>query len=224
MFRPNIIERINHKIKDKTKFIFAKHNREKLDNVDFTIISNNCWGGICYEYFGIKKKSPTVGSFIMTDDYLNFIEKLDFYLAKELEIIPLNKSKHYEIWKDDLELKNVPIGRLGDVEIVFLHYKNPEVAKAKWNSRVQRINKENMIFKFSYMNGCTDGDIHRFIDMKLPGKKICFVKDSKTAQLDNSLVYYPGFEDSEQIFNDTYYWNKYVDVIKFINTGKVIPK
>ena len=48
----------------------------------------------------------------MTDDYLNFIEKLDFYLAKELEIIPLNKSKHYEIWKDDLELKNVPIGRL----------------------------------------------------------------------------------------------------------------
>lgn len=160
----------------------------------------------------------------MTDDYLNFIEKLDFYLAKELEIIPLNKSKHYEIWKDDLELKNVPVGRLGDVEIVFLHYKNPEVAKAKWNSRVQRINKENMIFKFSYMNGCTDRDIHRFIDMKLPGKKICFVKDSKTAKLDNSLVYYPGFEDSKQIFNDTYYWNKYVNVIKFINTGKVIPK
>ena len=60
--------------------ISAPLKRKKLNNTDFTIISNNCWGGICYDHFGIEKQSPTVGCFIMTDDYLTFIENLDYYL------------------------------------------------------------------------------------------------------------------------------------------------
>lgn len=179
-------------------------------------------GGVCYDHYGIKKLSPTVGSFIMTDDYLNFIENLDYYLSRELQIIPMEQSKHYELWRDDSAMKEVPIGLLGDVEIVFLHYKNPKMAKEKWNRRVQRINKENMIFKFSYMNNCTDKDIERFANMDLPGKKICFVKDEATALMDKCYVHYHGFENSNQIYNDTYYWDNYFDVTKFINTGDIV--
>ena len=80
MFTPTFSERVIHKIKIKTMAISAPLKRKKLNNTDFTIISNNCWGGICYDHFGIEKQSPTVGCFIMTDDYLTFIENLDYYL------------------------------------------------------------------------------------------------------------------------------------------------
>lgn len=160
----------------------------------------------------------------MTDDYLKFIENLDYYLEQSLDFIEIEQSKHYQEWKDDKSLQNVPIGLLGDVEIVFLHYKNKNIAKQKWEKRVKRINKKNLIFKFSYMNNCHDDDIKRFVDMKLPGKKICFVKDLKMSEIDNCLVYYKGFEHDKQIYNDTYYWNKYIDVVEFINEGNVIQK
>ena len=33
----------------------------------------------------------------------------------------------------------------------------------------------------------------------------------------NCGVYYPGFENDEQIENDTFFWNKYFDVTDFLN-------
>lgn len=224
MFKPTITERIVHKIDMKTMKMFAPYRRRQLSNTDFTIISNNCWGGVCYDHFGLEKLSPTVGCFIMTDDYLRFIMNLDYYLLQDLVFIPLWKTKHYEEWKNDPDMRNVPIGVLGDVEIVFLHYRDPELAKAKWCRRVQRINRDNLIFKFSYMNNCSVSDINRFVNMTLPGKKICFVKDDSIAQIDSCLVYYRGFEDSDQIYNDTYYWDKYFDVTSFINDGVIYSK
>lgn len=224
MFKPTITERIIYKIERKTMPLFAPFRRKKLNNTDFTIISNNCWGGVCYDYFGIAKLSPTVGCFIMTDDYLKFIENLNYYLKQELVFITLDKSKHYEEWKKDPDMRNVPIGVLDDIEIAFLHYRDSSVAKEKWNRRVKRVNSSNLIFKFSYMNNCSDDDIARFVKMQLPGKKICFVKDADVAQLESCLVHYRGFEDFEQIYYDTFYWNKYFDVTTFINTGIIVAR
>ena len=95
MFRPTLLERIVHKVDEKTIPLFADFKRAKLNNTDFTIISNNCWGGVCYNQFGIKKLSPTVGCFIMTDDYLKFITNLNYYLEQELKIIRVEDARHY---------------------------------------------------------------------------------------------------------------------------------
>ena len=38
-------EIIEHKIKKLAVPVMAGHNRKKLNNIDFSIISNNCWGG-----------------------------------------------------------------------------------------------------------------------------------------------------------------------------------
>lgn len=224
MFRPTLLERIVHKVDEKTIPLFAGFKRAKLNNTDFTIISNNCWGGVCYNHFGIKKLSPTVGCFIMTDDYLKFITNLNYYLEQELKIIRVEDARHYPFWKEDSCMKNVPIGVLDDVEIAFLHYKDSEVAKDTWNRRAQRVNRSNLIFKFSYMNQCTKEDLDTFIEMQLPGKKLCFVKDAETAKKDRCLVYYKGFEKDNQISNDTYYWDRYFDVVKFINQGIVAQR
>ncbi len=36
----------------------AKERQKKLLGKDFTIISNNCWGGMIYESYNLPKNSP----------------------------------------------------------------------------------------------------------------------------------------------------------------------
>lgn len=59
----NIKERmLRQRLKLRRVFnrIFGKFRQRKLNSTDFTIISNNCWGGVVYEYYNIQKNSPTV--------------------------------------------------------------------------------------------------------------------------------------------------------------------
>lgn len=62
---------------------------------------------------------------------------------------------------------------------------------------------------------CELKDLYEFDRMKLPGKKFVF---TKIPRRDISCgIYYPGFEKQDQIYNDTFYWNRYFDVEEFIN-------
>ena len=49
---------------------FRKSRHKKLTNTNFTIISNNCWGGVIYESYDLPKNTPTAGMFFMADDYI----------------------------------------------------------------------------------------------------------------------------------------------------------
>lgn len=70
---------------------------------------------------------------------------------------------------------NKPIGRIEDIEIIFLHYNSKEEAYEKWNKRIKRVNHSNLIVKFSEQNLCEYEDLVAFVN--LPYKnKICFVK------------------------------------------------
>ena len=192
---------------------FAVFRRSRLKRADFTIISNNCWGGVCYEYFGMQKKSPTVGTFLFATDYIKFVKKLRNYLNKEITFLCAEKSKHYDyIKKNNI---HCPIGLLDDIEIFFLHYPNENTARDKWNRRIKRINWDNMIFKFSLMNECTLRELKEFDDAKLPGKKLMFV--NKPNMGFKHGIYYPGYEQDTTIENDTFYWNRYINVVKFLN-------
>lgn len=68
--------------------------RKKLTNCEFTIISNNCWGGVVYEAYNLKKQSPTVGMFFMADDYIKFCKDIKYYLGQEMEFIKPEESKY----------------------------------------------------------------------------------------------------------------------------------
>lgn len=63
----------------RTGKLFTKHRTKQLVNKQFTIISNNCWGGMIYESYNLPKESPTVGLFFMADDYINFLKHLKEY-------------------------------------------------------------------------------------------------------------------------------------------------
>lgn len=222
MFEPTLIERIKHKIDTETQGIRSHALRKQLNNEDFSIISNNCWGGVTYEHYGIKKMSPTIGAYIFADDYLELIANLKYYLARKLNLITVKESRHKnEIIENGTP--NVIVGKLvhedgiKSVEIVFLHYKDPKVIMEKWERRKQRMNYDNLIFKFSYQNGCTEEHIKKFDEMNLPGKKFVFVNKPEDVKKYSCAVYYPGFENNDQVENDTFYWNKYFDVTAFLN-------
>ncbi len=105
---------------------FAQARQKKLLGKDFTIISNNCWGGMIYESYNLPKNSPTVGLFFFAEDYICFLKDLKGFVTAHLKFIRPEDSK----WKTRPELVNdkgfghYPIGQLstggGDSRNLFL--------------------------------------------------------------------------------------------------------
>ena len=217
MFKPTIYQRVRRKINRLR--LLQPLRRLLLNNKDFSIISNNCWGGICYEYFGMRKDSPTIGLWFFAEDYIKFVSNLKYYLSLEMIIINPKEAKCYSKL---IEMKSTDglVGVLGDIEISLLHYHDPEIALKKWNRRVKRINYDNLILKFSYMNGCTYDLLKDFDELDLSKissnyKKIMFVP--KPMPEFKSSIYVKGFEGSGQISNDTFVFNQYFDLFRFLN-------
>ena len=65
----------------------ANFRKKQLKSTEFTIISNNCWGGIVYESYNLPKQSPTTGLFFMAKDYIEFSSDLKRYIYGELTFI-----------------------------------------------------------------------------------------------------------------------------------------
>ena len=148
-----------------------KLRRKKINKFDFTIISNNCWGGTIYQSYGLRYNTPTVGLFFMAEDYIKFVSNIREYLKCELRFINYKESKRYKMLGEKI---NYPIAQLNDIEIYFMHYKTEYEAKEKWKRRCERINWNKILFKFSNQNYCEKEHIEKF--MNLPEKnKICFV-------------------------------------------------
>lgn len=147
--------------------------RNKLVHTDFSIISNNCWGGSIYQKYGLAYQSPTAGLFLLGHDFVKFAERLDHYVACELEFIPWEESSYYEVIKNN---KPYPVARLDDIEIYFMHYPTEKEAAEKWYRRAKRINHEHILFKLSQREGCAKEDVEKFMSLPLRNK-ICFAYD-----------------------------------------------
>lgn len=98
---------------------FANYRKKKLKSIDFTIISNNCWGGMIYESYNLPKESPTVGMFFMAKDYIEFLSDLKGYVNGKLTFIKPEESR----WKDmpqisgDKRFGLYPVGVLSNGKI-----------------------------------------------------------------------------------------------------------
>lgn len=96
-------EGLRLRVLKKIRLLFAKSRNKKLINKEFTIISNNCWGGMIYESYNLPKMSPTVGLFFMADDFIRFCSDIKRYTSAELTFIPPESSKY----ADDLKKMGV---------------------------------------------------------------------------------------------------------------------
>ena len=171
-------------------------------------------GGVVYQYYNIPYLSPTAGVYFFAEDYMRFVKNLRYYMSHEVRSITANESAHKEtLYK--LHQENVPIGLIDDVEVVFLHYKTFEEAVEKWNRRKSRINWDNLYIKMSFQNECKDEYVYEFD--RLPYRnKLFFV--TKDYGVQSQIIMKDRLGDS-MILNDTDWFNKFIDVTKFINTG-----
>ncbi|HEU9411690.1 TPA: DUF1919 domain-containing protein, partial [Streptococcus pneumoniae] len=119
--------------------ITKSNMRKRLKNTDFSIISDNCWGGRVYEELGLPYRTPFIGLYIFSEDYVKLLKNFRKYMEYELTFT--NNSK----WNTEYD-GEYPIGILKDIELHFLHYANQEEAYEKWNKRKNRINYENIFF------------------------------------------------------------------------------
>ena len=204
-------------LKENIKSLYFKITgsikKRKLKCKNFTIISNNCFGGVFYRNNNLEYMSPTCGLFIMPKDYIKFIYNLKEYLKLELVEIQYSQSKYYEYLK---QIKySGTIGKLNDIEIMFLHYDDFNEAKQKWDRRKKRINYYNIIYKFNDQNGCTYEDLAMFENFEAKNK-LCFT--AKKYDKINSIVFLQ-YEKSGYLANDTSerIYKKYIDMYKYIN-------
>lgn len=198
----------------------ANVRKKRLNDTNFTIISNNCWGGMLYECYNLPKQSPTVGLFIMASDYIKFLSDLRNYINTPLEFIDPEKSKWKNKLAKDEQFGSYPIGRLKDVEIFFLHYASQEEAREKWNRRVKRINWDRILVKFNDQNGCTEKDVEDFLRLPFEHKIFFTCKDWNVEDDNNVIIKIRQHikPDFVRASYEPFGHNRYIDLDKLVNS------
>lgn len=188
-----------------------------LNNTTYTIISDNCWAGFVYQDFNLPYTTPFIGLFLFSPCYIEFLENFDELIFSELTFIDPVSSKYAdELRRQDL-LGKYPIGILpGGIEIQFLHYKSEKDAYTKWNERKKRINRDNMLVKFSDRDLSTEELIARFD--ALPFKnKICFTGKMLPYK---SVILFREFVGKECVEKEWKCYKKYMNIKSVLNSLK----
>lgn len=200
--------------KFRNKFL-SKIRRNRLNNTDFSIISNNCWGGSVYRRYNLPYSSPTVGLYFFADEYIKFLENLETLIRSDIKMIDAKESKYADLLERKGQLA-VPVGVINnEVEVVFLHYKTKEEAYEKWIRRCERVNFQNLIIKFSEMNMCSESHLKRFEQLPYSKKVLLLAKKHDQISI-GSIV--ERYTKNGEISNDTLYYDRFVNLEKMINS------
>lgn len=187
-------------IKRKIRKIISPFRKVGLHNTNFTILSNNCWGGFIYDYFGLPYATPTIGLYFSSDDFIKFVENIPYYL--NCELLPCEGTEKCKVR-----------GRLGDIYLNFVHYDSFEEALDKWNRRKQRVNFNNLLVKFNDQNDFHAINFQKFYDCKYKNK--IFFTANKEYESDITIVF--KNEKGPYIQDDIKTSLKYIDIKKILN-------
>lgn len=204
-------------IKKKIKDCYFKYTgilkQKKIKNKKFTIISNNCWGGIIYRNYHIPYQSPTCGLFFMAPEYIKFIYNIKEYVNNDIVEIKIEQS-NYKEYLSRINYNGI-IGKIKDVEICFLHYNDINEINKKWKRRAERINWDRIIYKFNNQNLCTDKELEEFEKFKAKNK-ICF-----TAKMYKNIhcIQLEQFKNNEYVISDIKEsdYKKYFYICQYLN-------
>lgn len=199
-------------IKKRIEYLFF------LKHKSFTIISNNCFGGWIYQKYKIGYQSPTVGMFILGDDYIKFIKNLKHYIDYSIRFIEPEEA-HNTVWLENNVEKfgHYPIGRIDDVDIHFLHAKSSDKAESDWNRRKKRIDYKHVIVKYSMQNAWSEENYKAFVDWDFPDEnKLLFTTEKKYGKPYEIL--FKCDKGNDKTTDAKYY--RYVNLTKVINNMK----
>ena len=134
-----------------------------------SIVSNNCWAGFVYQSKGLQYCSPFIGSLILPHDYLKLLSNLPHYLGQQLHL--------------GQQLRFVDFGRrfpqayLDDVLISFPHDRCEKEVEKKWMRRAERFNFDQMLVKFSLIDGANHSHVVKFCALNLENRLLLVGRD-----------------------------------------------
>lgn len=216
-------------VKRKLKKIPGFFKRVGLVNRNFTIISNNCWGGSVYDNFSLPYKTPTIGLFIMPDDYIKFLKNMNYYLDSKLVKVNWDETPFCEflydnknIYKKNLnkDLNDLVIARLHDIYIVFLHYNSFDEANKKWNRRKKRINLNNCVVKFNDQNNFKKNNFEEFDKLPFKNKIFYTASDEFKSSYSTKIVYLKQYKNNGYVLNDMNFKEQNFNLKKYLNSIK----
>lgn len=112
------------------RWMLRIYNRARLRNRDFSIICQNCIGGVIYHELGLPFLSPTINLWIDEKDFYRFAGNLKHYLSQELRFVG--------------GIDATPTAWCDDIMIHFNHYHSEQEAAEKWYTRCKRVNWNNI--------------------------------------------------------------------------------
>jgi uncharacterized protein (DUF1919 family) len=209
----------NNKAKKETKIEekYCLTLQNQVLKKDFTIISNNCWGGGIYEDLQLPYKTPTVGLYFFPSCYLKFVSNLEEYLSLPLTFITTSKYHKANLLREN---NPYPIGLLNDeVEIHFLHYHTKREALEKWNRRRKRINMQNLFLSFTDNEGYSGDELLAFD--KLNYRKVFFSsKEIPELSCAVHLKKFNGKKNIGDIYSDRWAYRIDFNVANWLNNFK----
>ena len=206
---------ISIKSAEKQREKWVKKQRKLLKNVNPSIISSNCNGGVISSDLGLEFKSPFVNLFIQASDYIKILQDLKGYMSEELRFVNEIDPIYGEV--------SYPTAYLRDAKIYFMHYKTEKEAKAAWERRRERINWDNLYIMFTDRSQCGQKNLEDFD--KLPYEHKVVFTHIPHPEIKSSF-YIRGYENEEKVpilsaFEDDNYPVKRIydqfDVVGWLN-------
>lgn len=207
-------------LKIKRKKI-EKSFQKKNKKTKFTLISQNCIGGVIYSDLNIEFQTPTINMFIEDENFVKLVENLEFYM--KIKPTPVT-----DCYTDPIDNSiKYPIIRIKDIKICCLHYKNCQEAIDAWERRKKRINYDNIYIIANSWNLHENKKlIERIGRLKYKkvvftykdyNKKYCIPLKGDFWKVDERGIVRPNLTDF--IPNSAYrYFEKIFDFVEFINS------
>ena len=202
------------KIKDLIyKNPIAKHRRkcmrDALQNTNMTFLCPSCMGGELFHDLGLQFRSPTINLMMLQTDFVKFVTNFDEYMA-----VPFEFFKHPDY--------DFPCAKLKDITVHFTHYHSEEEAVTKWESRSERIDRNNLFIYCSDRDGITEEEVRSLGKLKVKGIVFFSAHDYKDIPY---CLYIPKFKDVGVVqgIQDVHYpdchrsYEEYFDFVKWFN-------
>lgn len=204
----------------------ARHMSYRLRNRnrDFTLISQNCVGGVIYSSLGLEFCSPTINMFIPGDSFVKLVDRPEHYFSVtptpvcDEYVDPIDPSIRY------------PIIAVDDVQLHCLHSHSCAEAISDWERRKKRINLSNVFVIANTWNfrGCED-QIKNLLSCRYPtviftneqhyhGEQFIVLEESFW-QLDQRGILRPNITDFMPHSHKRYFEEKF-DFVRWLNQRK----
>ncbi|MBN6065685.1 DUF1919 domain-containing protein [Aggregatibacter actinomycetemcomitans] len=180
--------------------------KNRLQNHGMSVLSSNCVGAFILHDLNEPFNSPFVNLYVKPRNFIRYLQNMPHYHQQTLVFKPDDKS--------------YPVGWLDDIPIHFMHYHSAQEAQEKWETRLKRLDLDNLFIVMTDKDGAEGVTYQDLVDFdNLPFKNKVVFTHKPYPEL-KSAVYIKGFENETQVGDIFEFsgWNgeKYYDQFDYV--------